>query len=115
MSIKRPIFIAVGNLCLRAFSSRTAALTKERSLSDPPEYIAKLRELRETAKTRGEETIAGSKIHCGKERLATTGVDALWSDIGPMSAEALVEAQLQQYPIAKQPVNPVPRTEDDSF
>ena len=37
LSIKRPIFVAVGNLCLKAFSARVAALTKEkRSFSDPP-------------------------------------------------------------------------------
>jgi hypothetical protein len=110
LSIKKPIFVAVGNLCLKAFSARAAALTKEkRSLSDPPEYITKLREQRETAiaRSRGQE-----------KRLMTTDAGAIYPETNQWSAETLVEDQPQQHPVAKQPANPVQgstRTGDDAF
>jgi hypothetical protein len=100
LSIKKPIFVAVGSLCLKAFSARTAALTKEkRSLSDPAEYITKLREQREAAKARRETVIARSNAQetlGGEKILTTTDADVTWSDTNPSSAKVRVEAQTQQ-------------------
>lgn len=129
LSNNRPIFVAVGNLCLKAASARAAALTTEkRSLSNPPEYITKLREQREAAKARREAVKArrqaviarrnGQETLDGEKRLMTTDADATWPDTDPRSAEALVEAQPQQHLEAKQPANPVQgntRTGDDAF
>jgi hypothetical protein len=122
LSTTKPIFVAVGSLCLKAFSARTAALTKEkRSLSDPPEYITKLREQREAAKARREVVIARGDAQDtlgGEEILPTTDADATWSDTNPSSAKVRVEAQTQQYPVVQQLANLVQgsiRTEDDAF
>jgi hypothetical protein len=116
-SIKKPIFVAVGNLCLKAFSARAAALKKEkRSLSHQPEYITKLWEQREAAKSKREVIIARNR---GQEkRLKTTDPDVIYPEITQRSVEALVEAQPQQHLVSKQLTNPVQRskrTEDDEF
>ena len=122
LSTKRPIFVAVGNLCLKAFSARAAALTKDkRSLPDPPEYITKLREQREAAKARREAVTArrkGQKALDGDKRPTTADPDAAWPDTNPRLAEALAEAQPQQHPVSKPPASPVSgstRTVDDAF
>jgi hypothetical protein len=118
LSIKMPIFVAVGNLCLKAFSARAAALTKEkRSLSDPPVYITKLREQREAAKARREAAIAKSKgrdATDSEKRLTTTDADATWPQTNRRSAEALVEPQPQQCSAAN-PVQGSTWTGDDAF
>lgn len=50
---KRPIYVAVGNLCLKAYNAREAALSKEGiTVPTPPRYIAKLRQQREAARLR---------------------------------------------------------------
>lgn len=122
LSTNKPIFMAVGNLCLRAFSARAASLAKEKkSLSDPPEYITKLRERQEAAKARREAVIARSKRQetlDGEKRLTTTDAYVMRPDTNPKSAEALAEAQAQYYPVARQSANPVQgttRTGDDAF
>jgi len=122
LSIKRPIFVAVGNLCLKAHSARAAVLAKEkRSLSDPPVYINKLREQREAAKARREAATARSKgkeTTDGEKRLAAADADVTWPNTDLRSAEALVETQSQQYQVPDQPSNPVQgstRTGDDAF
>jgi len=123
LSIKKPIFVAVGNLCLKAFNARVAALTKEkRSISDPPGYIIKLREQREAAKARREAlNVSRSKRQGaldGGKRFTTTDTDATWPDTNVTTANALTETQPQQYPIATQQVNPVQgsiRIGDDAF
>lgn len=62
MSIKKPIFVAVGNLCLKAFDARSAALeTQGRNILKQPEYISKLHEVRESAKAKREAMIARRK------------------------------------------------------
>jgi hypothetical protein len=111
LSTDKPIFIAVGNLCLKAFSARTTALTKEkRALSDPPEYITKLQEQRQGAKTRREAEIAKSKRQdtCGGEKvLAVTDADITRPDTNPKSTDALVRSHSPQYPSLKQPKNAI--------
>jgi hypothetical protein len=122
LSTNKPIFVAVGNLCLKAFSARAAALTKEQKrLSDPPEYITKLQEQRRGAKVRREAVLRRSKgedTFGGEKRLAATNAALTWADTNPRSADALVRARSQQYPVAKQPANPVQRSTrigDDAF
>ena len=52
---KKPIHVAVGNLCLKAFSTHEAAVVHEgRRISPKPEYITKLRQQRETARARNK-------------------------------------------------------------
>ncbi|KAF2092769.1 mitogen-activated protein kinase [Rhizodiscina lignyota] len=122
LSINKPIVAAVGNLCLRAYSARAGALAKQKGrLPGPPEYINKLRELREVAKARVEGRIARSKGQeaiGGEARLTRTEANVTWPDTNPRPVEARVEASRQQYPVAKQPPNPIPGstlTQDDAF
>ncbi|KAK4940956.1 hypothetical protein LTR10_019000 [Elasticomyces elasticus] len=50
---KRPIYVAVGNLCLKAYTAREAALSKGgSSIPMSPPYIATLRQQREAARLR---------------------------------------------------------------
>ena len=59
---KRPIHVAVGNLCLKAFNAREVALMNEgKSIPPAPEYITKLRQQREAAKARRQGRDAKSK------------------------------------------------------
>ena len=52
-SLKKPIHVAVGNLCLNAFNAYEAALMhKGMNILDEPDYITKLRQQREAAKAR---------------------------------------------------------------
>ena len=122
LSINRPIFMAVGNLCLKAFGARVVTLTKEqRSLPDPPEYITKLREQREAAKVRREKAITRSRKQetlKGEKRSTTTNAETTWSDSNPRFAGASTDAQLQQSLVARQSANPAQgstRTGDDAF
>lgn len=122
LNTSKPIFVAVGNLCMKAFSARAAVLMKEkRSLFDPPDYIAMLREQREAAKARREAVMRRREeqqaLDSGK-RLGITEVQAEWPGTGPRSAGALVEAQLQQHFVANKPANPThgsTRAGDDAF
>ncbi|KAI4183953.1 MAG: hypothetical protein L6R41_005064 [Letrouitia leprolyta] len=122
LSTKRPISIAIGNLCWKAFSARQAAITKENERRlDPPHYIIRLREERGAAKARKEAAIDRSKgpgdsYH--EKRSAITNNDNALSGAAPSSADALLEAQPQPYSIA-QPVANLDQgnilTGDDSF
>lgn len=50
---KRPIYVAVGNLCLKAFNAREATLVKDGEVPPiPPHMIMELRRQREAAKIR---------------------------------------------------------------
>lgn len=119
LGIKRPIFVAVGNLCLKAFSARVAALTNEqRSLPNTPHYIKKLKEQREAAKARRQA--ANTR---GKEQ------ETVKNDKGPLRMNAdskssdpdsnvLLEAQHHKHHVGEQLMNPVQagtRTGDDAF
>lgn len=122
LSTKRPISMAVGNLCLKAFSARLAALTKENGRPiDPPGYITKLREQREAAKARREAAIAKSKGHANQDdekSFVATDADTTRPDTNSISAEILDEAQMQHRPVVDQPANPDQGntlTRDDAF
>lgn len=59
---KKPIHVAVGNLCLKAFTARETALTHEgRSISCKSKFITKLRQQRDAAKARRKEQEAKSQ------------------------------------------------------
>ena len=118
LSMNKPIIVVVGNLCLRAFNARAAALNKQnKRLPDPPEYITKLRDLRKAAKTKTDGASANSK---GKESFAESGpmgVDA-GVKMNSKAAEAWPGVPRQQYSVAMQPSNPFTGstlTEDDAF
>ena len=117
LSTKRPILMAVGNLCLKAFSAREAALMNgQKSSSDPPGYITKLRKQREAAKARRESAIARNKPQetiLDVERLAITKAETDSS-----SSEVRVVAEPSPCSPIKQGENPVQgsaRTGDDAF
>ena len=105
LGLSRPIFVAVGNICLKAFSSRAAALTREnKNRFGPPEYITKLWKQREAVKLRRQAIIARSKELENlddKVRSTTTDADVKWPDT-PRSTEALGVAQPQGHLAANQ-------------
>ncbi|KAL8957919.1 MAG: hypothetical protein Q9183_005940 [Haloplaca sp. 2 TL-2023] len=62
LSIKRPIMMAVGNLCLKAYNARTNVwMVQGKDIPPPPEYITKLSEQREAAKARREAAALRTK------------------------------------------------------
>ncbi|KAE9364160.1 hypothetical protein N431DRAFT_388094 [Stipitochalara longipes BDJ] len=102
LNMRKPIFAAVGGLCLKAFNARQAALAKEKStLPDPPEYIAKLREQWNAARARRKTGVLRMK---GRENFYfdtgktsnITDVDGTW-DANQRSAEVQIKASPQQY------------------
>ncbi|KAI1607884.1 mitogen-activated protein kinase [Exophiala viscosa] len=61
---KRPIYVAVGNLCLKAYTAREVALSKSGiSVPVPPPYIATLRQQREAARLRKQRQNARGSVH----------------------------------------------------
>jgi Fungal specific transcription factor domain len=121
MSIKKPIFVAVGNLCLGAFDARSAALESQgRTLPKQPEYITKLQEVRKAARTRREAVIAKrqeQKTLEAERRLLAVNLDAMPLDANSKSTQPVVDAPLA-YTTANQPTYPITRnlhTEDDAF
>ena len=61
-STKKPIHVAVGNLCLKAFNAYEAAFMREgMTISHKPEYVTKLRQQRDAAKARRKARDAKSK------------------------------------------------------
>ncbi|KAL9094428.1 MAG: hypothetical protein Q9165_003278 [Trypethelium subeluteriae] len=68
--MKKPIHVAVGNLCLKAYSDREAALQKGNLYVPPtPEFVLQLRQQREAAKAKREARTAKSSQ---QEDLANT-------------------------------------------
>jgi hypothetical protein len=121
LSTKKPMFVAIGSLCLKAFGAREAALAKEgKSFPKIPGYITKLREQRDKAKARRETAIARNKQResliddkqLTSEDSSTTRQEASESIENPR-----VEAQAPQNPPI-QPANAAQssiRTGDDAF
>lgn len=59
---KRSLYVAVGNLCLKAFSARETATAKEQSsIPQVPDFIHKLRQEREAARTRAQARLSSRK------------------------------------------------------
>lgn len=113
IGIKKPIIVAVGSLCLKAFNSRSAALGRDNlSNIEPPQYIMKLRHERDVAKAKREELIAkknGQKTF-GDEKLPAT--EGSWRDTTQIQPNML--SQKVQYQ-AGNPVQGGTQTEDDAF
>ncbi|KFZ24109.1 hypothetical protein V502_01417 [Pseudogymnoascus sp. VKM F-4520 (FW-2644)] len=120
LSTKKPMFVAIGSLCLKAFSAREAALAKEnKSLSNIPKYIIRLREQRGEAKARREAAIARNKQReslNGEKRSTPVDADTAWPDAYKSPENPRVEVQAQQNPAATQPaMQSSTRTGDDAF
>ena len=123
LSINRPITVAVGNLCLKAYNARTSALSKANlSLPNPPEYIGRLREQREAAKARREIAMLAksTRPNINEERPTTSKADHSWQDTVLRSTEdVLIEARPSPNPTVSQPISePVQakmQTSDDAF
>lgn len=99
LNMKKPIFVAVGSLCLKAFNAREAALANEdRTFSRSPEYITKLRNQYERAKARREAKITRIKVRAvpdNDEIPKTMETEARWPDTNSGFAEARDETQPQ--------------------
>ncbi|KAL6720403.1 hypothetical protein ACLMJK_002325 [Lecanora helva] len=124
LSTKRPILVAVGNLCLKAFNSRKAALAREgRSVACPPEYITKLQEQREAAKARREAATATSfsqKTLGSGYPMMTPDASTTTPDTDSSSVKVQPEAQVYQGPAPTQPADHIHRSAlagagDDAF
>ena len=112
LNANKPIFVAVGNLCLKAFTARATALVKEgRGNPKPPEYITNLQKQRQSAKARREAALTRRKGH---DTLSDENKASISNDIPH-------KTHLQQPPSAKkhqQPTNPLQpstHTGDDAF
>lgn len=127
LSVNKPVYMAVGNLCLKAYDARILALTKAQgTLPNEPEYITKLREQREAARARREAVSARKKSEKSTPTAdlqtpsTTKPADFKLSDADLMVAVAESVAQTQPQPneVPQQPVN-LPQantwTGDDAF
>jgi hypothetical protein len=113
LNVKKPIFAAVGSLCLKAFDAREAALVNDDSTySSSPEFITQLREQCEGAKARRETMITRVKARAVTdcdEIPKSMETEARWPDTNPGLADARDEAQPQVTPQGHT------RTGDDAF
>jgi hypothetical protein len=107
---KRPIHVAVGNLCLKAYTAREAAFKHTgRYLFPAPDFITKLRQQRETAKvTRQARDAERNKVHVAAEIPAAPDPGASLP-LGPINAEAPPQSSSSQMPCLN------PTNEGDPF
>jgi hypothetical protein len=114
---KEQIYIAIGNLCLRAFDAYTAAATQAKSkLPEPPEFITKLRDLRRAAKAKKDAVLAAKKKERTTENLQNESVTTIPDATNPTSAAP--PAQTQGINHLQAPPNHVSsnmRSDADSF
>ncbi|GAB7356781.1 hypothetical protein MBLNU459_g7675t1 [Dothideomycetes sp. NU459] len=76
---RKPIHVAVGNLCLKAYSDREAALQKGNVRLPPtPEYISQLRQQREAAKANRQAR--GAKARRRENPVSRTQANATHAD-----------------------------------
>ena len=122
LSINRSIFVAVGNLCLKAFSARTAALEKEnKSHPGPPEYIITLQKQREAAKARRKAVVTRRKEQKSlddEKAILAPDTHALWQESNEKVAEPSNGAQPQYGPVKSDAANTNSgnsQTMDDTF
>lgn len=109
--INRPIFVAIGNLCLKAFSAREAALHGMGTPVTPPGYIKQLREQREAAKTRRESERARKQRDGNRSQKTEV-------DTKPCAMIPRLQAQPPLPASSTVPMNPLQgntRTQDDAF
>ncbi|KFZ11464.1 hypothetical protein V501_04749 [Pseudogymnoascus sp. VKM F-4519 (FW-2642)] len=122
LSTKKAMFVAIGSLCLKAFDAREAAMAKDnKSVSNTPKYIIRLREQREEARARREAAVLRNKqreAQNGEKQSTPMDAGTTWQDVNHSPENARVEAQAQQNPTATQAANTVQsgaRTGDDAF
>ncbi|KFY35514.1 hypothetical protein V494_05852 [Pseudogymnoascus sp. VKM F-4513 (FW-928)] len=122
LSTKKPIFVAIGSLCVKAFSAREDALAKDnKCLPNTPRYITRLREQRREAKSRREAALARNKERDppnGEKQSASMDADRIWLDVNQTPENPRVEVQGRQGLATTQPANVVQsstRTGDDEF
>ena len=116
LSIKRPIMMAVGNLCLKAYNARTNVwMAQGKDISSPPEYITKLREQREAAKARREAaTMRAKRSESLDHRMRATSINPISSPGLSLSQAGQSSYQTiggRQHFGPSQPITPV---EDDT-
>ncbi|MCJ1472458.1 hypothetical protein MMC13_001106 [Lambiella insularis] len=105
LDTKKPIHVAVGNLCLKAYSAREAAVQNGNIHRSPtPQFVLQLRQQREVAKTKRQAREAKSSQHEGP--LNHSQVNAcdigLTPDSGITYSSDTVEANhLQQYTVSQ--------------
>lgn len=121
LNVKKTIFVAVGNLCLKAFNARVAALTKEqKALPETPGYITGLREQRRAAKEKREtvtKIINVQPMQNDDRPPIYAEVEAMKLD-GKPTAEVEPKAQLQEIHTGGHSANiiePSVRDGDDTF
>ncbi|TLD29898.1 hypothetical protein E2P81_ATG06551 [Venturia nashicola] len=108
-SIKRPIFEAVGNLCLKAYEARAVALeARGQNAPQQPEYIKNLQEAREGTNAKREAAIAKRKerTHFGAERSVVAANTNVAQTRNDPASSASAETVPQAY---------TTHTEDDAF
>ena len=107
LSTNRPIYVAVGNLCLKAHSSRIRAMTENHeSLLNQSHYLIILQDQRIAAKARRAALISRkNKVTYGGTGHAIRGSLSQWADVNSGLAAAPYEGQSQQYLATAQPIN----------
>ena len=100
LDMKKPIHVAVGNICLRAYSAREFALQSEKiSLPATPEFILQLRHQHEVAKAKRQARLAkSSQVEEPVSPVQGNGVETdLRADGGiNHSSDALASTHLHQ-------------------
>lgn len=118
---RKPIHVAVGNLCLKAYSAREAALLNEETPAPHvPEFISQLRQQREVARAKRQARNAKSSqtrdlVNHG---LINTRDMGAGSDAGVVpSSDTLASTQLQQSTTSQMPSHTQSggTNEDDPF
>jgi hypothetical protein len=106
---KKPIHIAVGNLCLKAYGDREAALQiGNMPLPPAPKFILQLRHQREVAKTKRQARDAKSRrieIMIDYNRTDTQNTNPR-ADDGAIYLSETLEPGAHQQSIATHPLNP---------
>ena len=122
LSTNRPIFVVVGNVCLKAFDVRPIGSNQaNRPPSGPPAYITKLREQRESATARRELSLSRRNGQDGRttgERLAVAGASTVAPDANRSQEDEFSGPPLQKNPAPSQAFS-LPRESlrngDDAF
>jgi hypothetical protein len=114
---KKPIHVAVGSLCLKAYSSRETALQNGNMCLPPtPKFIMELRQQREIAKAKRQARDAASRQPANLVRPSQANANDM-SEGGNTSAiysRDILESPIPQQSITSYQPNPAP-SEDDLF
>jgi hypothetical protein len=110
----RPIHVAVGNLCLKAFNTREAKLISDgKSVAALPQFIIKLRHQRQAAKVRRQERDMDKRRTPPTSDREPPIVDESTSSIDPDGSFARQTSGAQQN-LPSQPNNPFDQPKDFS-